>query len=132
MIGGVMLHTRHWQTATLAKSDASRTRQSMLTLVAAYLIIGVVSWMYFFAIPLIMAAAICICIVLAWLPAGRQRAEDDSGGPASQIRASLTDTVSRELLRHEFAGRGRGIWIRDSHRYGRAASTRRSQGNVEI
>jgi hypothetical protein len=43
----------------------------MLTLLAAYLIIGVLGWMYFFAIPLIIAAAICVCMTLAWLSAGR-------------------------------------------------------------
>jgi hypothetical protein len=69
-----------WQSASLARSDAMRTRPMMLTLLAAYLIIGVVGWMYFFAIPLIMAAAICVCMILAWLSAGRQRAQ---GGTAA-------------------------------------------------
>jgi hypothetical protein len=72
-----------WQSASLARSDATRTRPMMLTLLAAYLIIAVVGWMYFFAIPLIMAAAICVCMILAWLSAGRQRAQRDSSGTAT-------------------------------------------------
>jgi hypothetical protein len=72
-----------WQSASLAKSDATRTRPMMLTLLAAYLIIGVVGWMYFFAIPVIMAAVICVCMILAWLSAGRQRSQGASSGAAA-------------------------------------------------
>ena len=61
-----------WQAASLARLDATRIRPMMLTLLAAYFSIGVVSWMYFFAIPVIMAAAIGVCMILVWLSAGRQ------------------------------------------------------------
>jgi hypothetical protein len=61
-----------WQTASLAKSDAVRARPIMFTMLAAYLGIGVLGWMYFFAAPLVMAVAICVCIVVALAPVGPQ------------------------------------------------------------
>jgi len=64
-----------WQTASLAKSEAARARPIMLTMLAAYLGIGVLGWMYFFAAPLIMAVAICVCIVLALVPVGPQHTQ---------------------------------------------------------
>jgi hypothetical protein len=63
-----------WQIAGLARLQARQLRPIMLTFLASYLINGIVAYMFFFAIPLIMAAVICICIGLAWMLAGRQRA----------------------------------------------------------
>ena len=68
-----------WQTASLANTDAARTRPIMLTMLAAYFGIGVLGWMYFFAAPLIMSGAICVCIVLALVPVGRQGSPGKDG-----------------------------------------------------
>jgi hypothetical protein len=63
-----------WQIASQAKSQAMQLRPLMLTFLAAYLINAIVTYRYFFAFPLILAAVMCICIGLAWVSAGRHPA----------------------------------------------------------
>jgi hypothetical protein len=55
-----------WQIATLARSETRRLRGLILTLAGLYAAIGVVSWMYFFAAPLALAAIVVVCLLVAF------------------------------------------------------------------
>lgn len=63
-----------WQVANLARSEAKRVRPLMLTFFVSYVVLGVITWRYFFVIPDVLSAAICICLGLAWWSAGRRDA----------------------------------------------------------
>lgn len=56
-----------WQIAAHARSEARRLRTLILTLAALYAAVGVLSWMYFFAAPLVLAAIVFVCLLLALL-----------------------------------------------------------------
>jgi hypothetical protein len=66
-----------WQTAALARSEARRLRAFILTLAALYAAIGILSWMYFFAAPLVLATLVVVCLLAAFCCAG-----DSSNQPA--------------------------------------------------
>jgi hypothetical protein len=63
-----------WQIAGLPRLQARQLRPLMLVFLASYLMNGIVTYVFLFAIPLILAAVICICIGLAWVLAGSQPA----------------------------------------------------------
>ena len=58
-----------WQLAMLAKTEASRYRSLMVTLLLSSLANGVVAWKYFFAAPLVLFAVVSLFIVLALVSA---------------------------------------------------------------
>jgi hypothetical protein len=60
-----------WQLATLAKTDAARLRPIIAVFCVSLFINAVLGWMYFFAIPLVMALLIAICLLLAFVSARR-------------------------------------------------------------
>jgi hypothetical protein len=77
-----------WQIAAPPRSEAEvrRLRALIVTLAALYAAIGVLSWMYFFAAPLVLAAIVVVCRLAAFgrahgsappevTPAGGVRAE---------------------------------------------------------
>jgi hypothetical protein len=58
-----------WQLAALASGDASRVRPIIAAFFAAFVANAIVVWTFFFALPLILATAIAICLALAFLAA---------------------------------------------------------------
>jgi len=65
-----------WQIGSLAKTDPLRVRPVVASFFVAFLVNAVFSWKYFFAIPLIMAVAISVCLALAFVMAGRSKAAE--------------------------------------------------------
>lgn len=62
-----------WLLAALAKIQTVATRPFVVVLLASYAANGFIAWKYFFPLPLVLSAAIVICLVLA-LVASRPRA----------------------------------------------------------
>jgi hypothetical protein len=60
-----------WQLAILAKTDAARIRPIIAVFCASLVINAALSWIYFFAIPVVIALMIAICLALAFVSAGR-------------------------------------------------------------
>ena len=60
-----------WQLGTLAKTDAARLRPIIAVFCASLVINALLSWMYFFAIPVVTALLIAICLAIAFLSARR-------------------------------------------------------------
>jgi|SRR5215471_15109326 len=60
-----------WQLASTAKSDAGRLRPVLASFFVAFLFNAIVAWKYFFPLPAIFAAAIALCLGLAFLVARR-------------------------------------------------------------
>lgn len=63
-----------WQLGTLAKTDAARLRPIVAVLCASLVINAILSWMYFFIIPTVMAVLIAILLLLAFISAKRTTA----------------------------------------------------------
>ncbi|MGH8456704.1 MAG: LIC_13387 family protein [Stenotrophobium sp.] len=61
-----------WQVASIAKSSAQQVRPIMLTLLASYLVSGIVAFKFLFVVPEVMSIAIAACIATAWVLAGRE------------------------------------------------------------
>ena len=55
-----------WQTASLSRSNFSHARPFMASLFICYLAIAGVAFRYFFFLPAVMAAVVCLSIGLAW------------------------------------------------------------------
>jgi hypothetical protein len=60
-----------WQLGTLAKTDAARLRPIIAVFCASLVINAILSWMYFFVIPVVTALLIAICLLLAFISARR-------------------------------------------------------------
>ena len=60
-----------WQLGSLANTDALRVRPIVVSFFLAFVVNTVLAWKYFFAIPLVMSAAISVCLALAFITAGR-------------------------------------------------------------
>ena len=58
-----------WQLGTLAKTEAVRLRPIIAVFCASLVINAILSWMYFFIIPVVMAVLIAICLLLAFIAA---------------------------------------------------------------
>jgi hypothetical protein len=58
-----------WQLGSLAKTDAARLRPIIGVFAASLVLNAILSWMYFFPIPLVMAILISICLILAYVSA---------------------------------------------------------------
>jgi hypothetical protein len=76
-----------WQVASLAKTDAVRVRPIVVSFLVAFVISAALLWKYFFAVPVVMAVLIAICLAMALLLAGRTQdgqrgASSDKSGPA--------------------------------------------------
>lgn len=63
-----------WQLGSLAKTDASRLRPIIASLFIAFIANAIIGWMYFFAVPVVMAVVIAICLALAFVSAGKRSA----------------------------------------------------------
>jgi hypothetical protein len=62
-----------WQVAGLAKTIGTQVRPIIASFLVAFLVNAIVVWKYFFAVPLVMAIAIAISLVLALLTSGKTR-----------------------------------------------------------
>jgi hypothetical protein len=58
-----------WQLASLARGDASRPRPIIAAFFLAFVANAIVVWKLFFAVPLILAIAIALCLALAFFAA---------------------------------------------------------------
>ena len=58
-----------WQLGTLAKTDPLRVRPIVASFFIGFIVNAVLSWKYFFAIPLIVGVAISVCLALAFVTA---------------------------------------------------------------
>jgi len=76
-----------WQLASLAKTDPLRVRPIMASFFVAFIVNAVLAWQYFFAVPVVMAVAISVCLALAFVTAGRTTAAQQ-GAPADRPRAA--------------------------------------------
>ena len=54
-----------WQCANLARSDTRKLRPLLLTLLIGFVLITAILAKYFFALPVLCAAAIAVCLALA-------------------------------------------------------------------
>src|SRR5262245_61440238 len=58
-----------WQLGTLAKTEAVRLRPIIAVFFVSLVMNAILSWMYFFIIPTVMAILIAICLFLAFVSA---------------------------------------------------------------
>lgn len=72
-----------WQLATLAKIGAERLRPILALLFAGFAANTVIAWIYFFAVPGVLALVIAACLAGAWIAAGSPAAHG-----ATQRRAT--------------------------------------------
>jgi len=60
-----------WQLGTLARTGAVQIRPIIASFLVAFVVNAILAWMFFFAVPVVMAAAIAICLGLAFHAAGK-------------------------------------------------------------
>jgi hypothetical protein len=66
----LLLHAAlFWQLSGLARTEPARARPFLFTLLAAYAAFSLLSWIYFFAGPILAATAITVCLGLACIRA---------------------------------------------------------------
>jgi hypothetical protein len=63
-----------WQLGSLAKTDALQVRPIVASFLVAFLVNAFFAWKHFFAVPVVMAVAISVCLALAFVIAGRSKA----------------------------------------------------------
>jgi len=63
-----------WQLGSLAKREAAQVRAIVASFLVAFIVNAFLSWKYFFAIPLINAILISVCLALALVFSGRSKA----------------------------------------------------------
>src|SRR6516162_4565398 len=63
-----------WQVASLGKTDSMRVRPIVVSFLIAFVINAALSWKYFFAVPVVMASLIAICLGIALVLADRPQA----------------------------------------------------------
>ena len=78
-----------WQVASLAKTDAIRVRPIMVSFLIAFLINAALSWKYFFAVPVVMASLIAICLAIALVLARRTQAAQRSDSSDKPVSAGI-------------------------------------------
>jgi len=54
-----------WQLGSLARTGAAQIRPIIASVLVAFVVNAILAWMFFFAVPAVMAAAIAICLGLA-------------------------------------------------------------------
>jgi hypothetical protein len=76
-----------WQVASQAKTDAMRVRPIVVSFLVAFIINAALAWKYFFAVPVVMAGVIALCLAVSLVLARRAQAaqrgaSSDKPGPA--------------------------------------------------
>lgn len=75
-----------WQLGSLAKTEPSRVRAIVVSFLVAFVVNAFLSWKYFFAIPVVMATLISVCLALALVYSGRSKAfENRAAGSTRKI-----------------------------------------------
>ena len=64
-----------WQLGNLSAKDATVMRWTAWALAGCFAVVAVLSWMYFFTIPIAFAATITVCLVAAAVRAKGMKAE---------------------------------------------------------
>ena len=62
-----------WQLGTLAKNDPAPIRPIIAAFFVVFVVNAMLVWMYFFVVPLILAAAIAVCLGVAYVLARPHR-----------------------------------------------------------
>ena len=58
-----------WQVGNLSEKYPSQARPFVITLLAANVLIGILAWIYFFIVPVVLSTLAAACLVLAgWSP----------------------------------------------------------------
>ena len=70
-----------WQLGSLAKREPALVRAIVVSFLVAFIVNAFLSWKYFFAIPLINAILISVCLALALVFSGRSKAAQQMVGP---------------------------------------------------
>jgi len=78
-----------WQLSSLAKTDAVRVRPIVISFFIAFVIKAALSWKYFFAVPVVMAGLIAICLAIALVLAGRPQAAQRSESSEKPVPAGI-------------------------------------------
>ena len=78
-----------WQMASLAKTDAVRVRPIVVSFLIAFVINAALAWKYFFAVPVVMAGLIAICLAIALVLAGRTQAAQRSDSSDKPVPAGI-------------------------------------------
>ena len=73
-----------WQLGSLAKREPALVRAIVVSFLVAFIVNAFLSWKYFFAIPLINAILISVCLALALVFSGRSKAAQQIVGPESR------------------------------------------------
>ncbi len=60
-----------WQLGSLARTGAVQLRPIVASFLVAFVVNAILAWIFFFAVPAVMAAAIAICLGLAFHAAGK-------------------------------------------------------------
>ncbi len=63
-----------WQLAALARTAPKQVRPTIAAFFIGFVANAIVVWKYFFAVPLVLAVAIAICLALAFVSLGRREA----------------------------------------------------------
>jgi hypothetical protein len=75
--------------ASLAKTDAIRVRPIVVSFLIAFVINAALSWKYFFAVPVVMAGLIAICLAIALVLARRTQAAQPSNSSYKPAPAGI-------------------------------------------
>jgi hypothetical protein len=78
-----------WQVASLAKTDAIRVRPIAVSFLVAFAINAALSWKYFFAVPVVLASVIAICLAIALVLAGRTQSAERSDSSDKPVPAGI-------------------------------------------
>jgi hypothetical protein len=78
-----------WLVASLARTDAVRVRPIVVSFLIAFALNAVLSWKYFFVVPVVMAGLIAICLAIALVLAGRTQAAERSATSDKPVPAGI-------------------------------------------
>jgi hypothetical protein len=78
-----------WQVASLAKADARSVRPIVASFLFAFVINVVVSWKYFFVVPVVLGGLIASCLAIALILAARPQAAQRTHSANKPVPAGL-------------------------------------------
>jgi hypothetical protein len=78
-----------WQVSSLAKTDARSVRPIVASFLFAFVINVVVSWKYFFVVPVVLGGLIASCLAIALILAARPQAAQRTHSADKPVPAGL-------------------------------------------
>jgi hypothetical protein len=78
-----------WQVSSLAKIDARSVRPIVASFLFAFVINVVVSWKYFFVVPVVLGGLIASCLAIALILAARPQAAQRTHSADKPVPAGL-------------------------------------------